>query len=73
MAYETTWGGTEAMARAIVEGLIAGGVSAKMRRLSRSDRSDVMSEMLESRGVVVGSPTLNNGVLPPGSRVTVGD
>ncbi len=64
VAYETMWGGTEAMARAIVEGLTAGGVSTKMRRLSRCDRSDVISEMLEARGVIVGSPTLNNGVSP---------
>jgi len=64
VAYETMWGGTEAMARAIVEGLTAGGVSAKMRRLSSSDRTDVISEMLEARGVIVGSPNLNNGVSP---------
>jgi len=32
--------------------------------LSRTDRSDVISEILEAKAVVIGSPTLNNGVLP---------
>ncbi len=64
VAYETMWGGTEAMARRIVEGLSSRGVRAKMFKLSSCDRSDVIAEILEAKGVFLGSATLNNGVLP---------
>lgn len=64
VAYESMWGGTEAMARRIVEGLSSKGIPTKLLMLSRTDRSDVISEILEAKGVVIGSPTLNNGVLP---------
>jgi flavorubredoxin len=64
VAYETMWGGTEAMARRIVEGLKSKGVTAKMYKLSATDRSTVISEILEAKAVVIGSSTINNGVLP---------
>ncbi len=64
VAYETMWGGTEAMTRRIVDGLTDAGIQTKMFRLSRTHRSKVISELLEAEGVLVGSSTLNNGVLP---------
>jgi len=64
VAYESMWGGTEAMARHIVEGLSSRGIPTRLLMLSRTDRSDVISEILEAKAVVIGSPTLNNGVLP---------
>ena len=64
VAYETMWGGTEAMARHIVEGLLSKGIPTKMFRLSSTPRSLVISELLEARGIFIGSATLNNGVLP---------
>jgi len=64
VAYESMWGGTEAMARRIVEAIASQGIQTKLFMLSRTDRSDVISEILEAKAVVIGSPTLNNGVLP---------
>jgi len=64
VVYETMWGGTEAMARAIVEGLSKAGIPTAMFRLSRTHRSVVISEILEAEGVFIGSSTINNGVLP---------
>ena len=64
VAYESMWGGTEVMARHIVEGLSSRGIPTRLLMLSRTDRSDVISEILEAKAVVIGSPTLNNGVLP---------
>lgn len=64
VAYETMWGGTESMARRIVEGLSDAGLEVKMQRLSATHRSEVISELLEAEGVIIGSSTLNKGVLP---------
>ena len=62
--YETMWGGTERMAKAILEGINKAGVPVGFHRLSVSDRSHIMSEVLMAGGLLVGSPTLNNGMMP---------
>ncbi len=62
--YDTMWHSTQLMAEAIAEGIHSQGVSVKPMKLRESHRSDIMTEVLESRAVVVGSPTLNNGIFP---------
>jgi len=62
--YDTMWHSTDAMARAIADGLIQEGISVKMMNLQANHRSDIMTELLDARAVVLGSPTLNNGILP---------
>lgn len=62
--YDTMWGSTEKMARRMLDGVAAAGIEGKLYRMSVSDRSEVMRDMLEAKGVLIGSPTLNNGVLP---------
>jgi flavorubredoxin len=64
IVYDTMWGSTEKMARAIYKGLTEEGVPVRMYRLSCSDQSDIVKEVLETRGLLLGSPTLNNGVFP---------
>lgn len=63
--YDSMWGSTQQMARAIGEGLSAGGAKVKMFSMSKSHRSDVITELLEAGAVIVGSPTMNNGIFPP--------
>ena len=62
--YDTMWGSTGKMADAIAEGLISEGVETKLYRLTGSDKSDIMKQVLDTRAVVVGSCTLNNGMFP---------
>jgi flavorubredoxin len=62
--YDTMWHSTEAMARAISEGIAVEGVSVKPIHLRGSHRSEIMTEVLDARAVVVGSPTLNNQLFP---------
>ena len=62
--YDTMWHSTQQMAESIVAGLAEVGVYAVPIDLRRTDRSDVMTEVLDARAVVVGSPTLNNQVFP---------
>lgn len=64
VAYDTMWGSTQAMAEAISEGVASEGVEVRPCRISLSDRSEIMAEVLDARAVVIGSPTLNNGMFP---------
>ena len=68
IVYDTMWGSTEGMARAILKGLVEEGIQARLLSLRTNHRSDIIEEMLESRGILLGSPTLNNGMFP-----TMGD
>jgi len=62
--YDTMWGSTEKMAFAIAEGLTSEGTDAKVLNLRRDHRSEVPTEILGAGALLVGSPTLNNGLLP---------
>jgi flavorubredoxin len=64
VVYDTMWGSTAAMARAISDGLAAGGASARLLPLAASGRSDVATEVLEAGALLVGSSTLNGQMLP---------
>ncbi|MGD9503325.1 MAG: FprA family A-type flavoprotein [Syntrophobacteraceae bacterium] len=62
--FDTMWHSTENMAKAVADGLLEEGVSVKMMDLRVAHRSDVITEILDAKGVVLGSSTLNNGMLP---------
>ena len=62
--YDTMWHSTEAMAEAIVGALIREGVNAKPMHLRSCHRSDIITDVLDAGAIIVGSPTLNNGIFP---------
>lgn len=64
IAYDTMWKSTEKMARAILEGVISEGVDAKLYNLSVTKRSDIAKDILDSKALVVGSPTLHDAMFP---------
>ena len=64
VVYDTMWHSTETMAKAIVEALGEEGVDAKLMCLRKCDRSDIITEVLDAGAIIVGSPTLNNGLFP---------
>ena len=64
VVYDTMWHSTQKLAEAIVDGLGQTGVEAKPMHLRASHRSDVITEILDAGAVLVGSPTLNNGLFP---------
>jgi flavorubredoxin len=66
--YDSMWGSTESLAKSILRGLIEEGVEVKVLHLRSNHRSDIVEEMLEAKGILLGSPTLNNGMFP-----TLGD
>ena len=64
IVYDTMWESTHMIARALGEGLTEGGVEVKLHRLGTSHNSDAIADILEAKAVLVGSPTINNGVFP---------
>ena len=62
--YDTMWHSTEIMAEAIVETLEQAGVDAKPMHLRKWHRSEIITEVLNAGAIIVGSPTLNNGLFP---------
>ena len=62
--YDTMWESTQKMAKAISSGINMSGVSVKLINLAVSHRSDVMTDVLNAKAVVLGCATLNNGLLP---------
>ena len=63
--YDSMWGATEDMARRILNGAVATGVTVKLHNLTTSALSDIMVDILEAGGVIVGCSTQHNGVLAP--------
>ncbi|MEW6137678.1 MAG: flavodoxin domain-containing protein [Thermodesulfobacteriota bacterium] len=64
IVYDTMWHSTETMAKAISDGLIESGVSTKVMDLAVDHRSDVITELLDAKAIILGSSTLNNNMLP---------
>ncbi len=62
--YDTMWHSTERMAEAMAHSLINEGVNAKPMHLRKCHRSDIITEVLDAGAILVGSPTLNNGIFP---------
>ncbi len=61
--YETMWHSTEKMARKIIDGIKDGGVSAKLFDINYSDSTEVIKEMLDAKGYLIGSSTHDNDML----------
>jgi flavorubredoxin len=64
IVYDSMWHSTEMMADAIVGSLGEEGVDARPYHLRSHHRSDIITEVLDAGAVIVGSPTLNNGLYP---------
>ncbi|MEJ2729112.1 MAG: flavodoxin domain-containing protein [Deltaproteobacteria bacterium] len=54
----------EKMAEAIAAGINKEGVPTKPLHLRKWHRSEVMTEVFDAKAIVVGGPTLNNGLFP---------
>ena len=64
VVYATMWHSTEKMARAISEALAQTGIKVKLLSMNETHRSEVVYEVLSAGALIVGSPTLNNNILP---------
>jgi flavorubredoxin len=65
LVYDTMWDGTRKMAVAIAKGieLADPNVKIKLYNAAKTDKNDILTEVFKSKTIVVGSPTINNGLL----------
>jgi flavorubredoxin len=63
--YDSMWDGTRKMAEAIAQGIAEADkdVLVKIFNASRGDKNDIITEVFKSKAVLVGSPTVNKGML----------
>jgi len=64
IVYDSMWGSTEKIAKKLEEGITELGFNVTMKNLANSHISDVITDVLTSKMILVGSPTLNNGMMP---------
>ena len=64
IAYDSMWGGTEKLARAIARGAANAGVVVKMFKMGATPNSTVAAELFTASGFLAGSSTLNCSMLP---------
>lgn len=63
--YDTMWDGTRTLAEMIAKGIKQQDdqVTVKLFNISRSDINDVVTEVFKSKMILLGSPTINKGIL----------
>ena len=63
--YDTMWNGTRKAAECIAKGIRESDkeVNVKLYHLEKRDKNDVITEIFKSKAVIVGSPTVNRGIL----------
>jgi flavorubredoxin len=64
IAYDSMWGSTKTIAYTLLNDLEKLGIPTTIRNLSNTHISDVITDVLTSRLIILGSPTLNNTMLP---------
>ncbi|MGA9388571.1 MAG: FprA family A-type flavoprotein, partial [Candidatus Bathyarchaeia archaeon] len=64
IVYVTMWNSTEKMIQPLAETLMAEGVEVALYNLTVSDIGDVAKDLVDSRAIVLGAPTVLGGVHP---------
>jgi anaerobic nitric oxide reductase flavorubredoxin len=69
--YDTMWDGTKKMAEAISKGIteVDKTVTVKLFNIARSDKNDLITEVFKSKAILVGSPTINQGILSAAAAI----
>ena len=64
VVYDSMWGSTEKMARCIAEAFQQKGIPAEFYDIKKNELSDIMTDVLTAKYLAVGSPTINNQMMP---------
>ena len=62
--YDTMWKSTEKIAHSVQEAFEAKDYRTRLINLQHTHISDIMTEILTAKYICIGSPTLNNNILP---------
>ncbi len=65
LLYDTMWDSTRIMAEQIAAGIrdADNTVTVKLYNLAKTDKNDAITEVFKSKAILMGSPTVNNGIL----------
>jgi anaerobic nitric oxide reductase flavorubredoxin len=63
LAYTTMWGSTDALAKTIADAVVAEGVDVEVFDLAQTPFARVTYELLDAKGLLIGTPTLHRGML----------
>jgi flavorubredoxin len=58
------WQSTQKMARKILEGITSQGIEAQIFDITTNDRTEIATYLLDSKGIIIGSSTHDNEMLP---------
>jgi anaerobic nitric oxide reductase flavorubredoxin len=63
--YDTMWDSTRVMAEQVAVGIRCADekVTVKLFNLAKTDKNDAITEIFKSKAILMGSPTVNNGIL----------
>ncbi len=64
IVYDSMWHSTEKMARAAYAGFVRAGIKTRIFDLKCDHISNIMTDVMTAKYLAVGSPTLNNNMLP---------
>jgi len=62
--YDTMWHSTEKIAYAVYKGFEEKGIPVEIYNLQNMHISDIMTRLIDAKYICIGSPTLNNNMLP---------
>jgi len=63
--YDTMWNGTRVMAEKIASGIseVDKEANVKLFNIAKTDKNEIITEVFKSKAILVGSPTINRGIL----------
>ena len=64
IVYDSMWGSTEKIAYVLRKGIENEGIHVTMRNLKTTHISTIITDVVSSKLIILGSPTLNNTMLP---------
>lgn len=62
--YDSMWGSTEKIAYSLKEGIEEADIPVALRNIKNTHISDIITDVLSYKMILIGSPTLNNTMLP---------
>ncbi len=63
--YDTMWQGTRRMSESIAKGIreVDSDINVKIFKVANTDKNDIITEIFKSKAILVGSPTIDQGIL----------
>ena len=64
VAYVSMWSSTASLVDVLAEELVSEGIDVKLHNLAISDAGELAADLVDSRAIVLGSPTVHGGLHP---------